>query len=221
MAFKKIIKIWDNLKINESNIDFLTTKTNLVKFPLLKYDKKIIKDLKDTADRIDCAGIAANQIGHTKKIFIGYEDNTLKKYKIYINPKIIKKFDDSIIKGYRNKLNHLNRHDPDIHIYEGCLSLPYAEFSFPRYHKIKVQYLNEFGNEEIEILEKFHAQIFQHELDHLNGKTIAHRCLESMKNITGGTIIPSGVDMENDKDIKNHFDSLEKRFISLTNYLNK
>ena len=92
MAFKKIVKIWDDLIINKSNIDFLTSKTDVVKFPLTKYDKKIIKDLKDTADRIDCAGIAANQIGHTKRIFIGYSDNSLESYKIYINPRIILKY---------------------------------------------------------------------------------------------------------------------------------
>ena len=48
MAFKKIVKIWDDLIINKSNINFLTSKTDIVKFPLTKYDKKIIKDLKQT-----------------------------------------------------------------------------------------------------------------------------------------------------------------------------
>ena len=106
MAFKKIVKIWDDLIISKPNIDFLTSKTDLVKFPLTKYDKKIIKDLKDTADRIDCAGIAANQIGHTKRIFIGYSDNSLESYKIYINPRIILKYQNSIVPGYKNEIDH-------------------------------------------------------------------------------------------------------------------
>ena len=221
MAFKQIVKIWNNLNIKKTNIDFLTTKTLSVQFPLSKYDKKIIKDLKDTADRIDCAGIASNQIGHTKRIFIAYKDNALEEYKIYINPEIIEKFEDSIVGAYYNKLDHLNRHKPNLHIYEGCLSLPKAEFSFPRFHKIKVKYFNKSGIEEIEVLEKFHSQIFQHELDHLDGRTIAHRFLESLVNKTGGTMIPAEIEKYSEDDIINNFKKLESKFKLLENYLNK
>lgn len=221
MAFKNIIKIWEDNKINNGNVDFLTTPTKEVQFPLSKYDKKIIKDLKETSDRIECAGIAANQIGHSKQIFIGFKDNSLKEFKIYINSKIIKKYEHSIVRPYINRIDHANRESPDRHINEGCLSLPNAEFSFPRYHKIKVKYFDEYGNEECEILEKFHAQIFQHELDHLNGKTIAHRLMESIDHNTGGTLIPTGLGNLKNKDINKYIGLLDENFKILTTYFNE
>ncbi len=221
MAYKKIVKIWDDLVICKSNIDFLTSKTNVVKFPLTKYDKKIIKDLKDTADRIDCAGIAANQIGHNKRIFIGYSDNSLESYKIYINPLIILKYQNSIVPGYKNEIDHYNREDYENHIYEGCLSLPNAEFSFPRYHKIKVQYQTEDGKNCTETLEQFHSQIFQHELDHLDGKTIAHRCIESIKNRKEGTIILVGYKEKSREQLQKKIKTLHNNFQYLKDYFKR
>ena len=222
MAFKNIVKIWNNNKIDKKNVEFLTISTKLVTLPLSKYDKKIIKDLKDTASRISCAGIAANQIGHSKKIFIGFEDNSLKKFKIYINPEIIKTFDNSIIGAYQDRVNHIHRKNLNDHIYEGCLSLPEAEFSFPRYHKIEVKYIDERENEIIETLEKFHAQIFQHETDHLNGKTIAHRFLESIQNQKGGTLIPTGLEeIESIDEINKNIDVLDKQFDLLSTLISK
>ena len=222
MAFKNIVKIWNNSKIDKKNVEFLTIATKLVKLPLTKYDKKIIKDLKDTASRISCAGIAANQIGHSKKIFIGFEDNSLKSFKIYINPEIIRTFENFIVGAYQDKVNHIHKKNPNDHIYEGCLSLPDAEFSFPRYHKIEVKYLDEAGNEVIEILEKFHAQIFQHETDHLNGKTIAHRYLESLQNQKGGTLIPTGLEeIENIDEINKNIDNLDDQFDLLSKLISK
>ena len=222
MAFKNIVKIWNNNRIDKKNVEFLTKPTKPVEFPLSKYDKKIIKDLKDTASRISCAGIAANQIGHSKKIFIGFEENSLEKFKIYINPEIIKKFDNSIVGAYQERVNHIHRKNPNDHIYEGCLSLPDAEFSFPRYHKIKVKYLNESGDEIVEILEKFHSQIFQHETDHLNGKTIAHRFLESLQNQKGGTLIPTGLEeIEDIDEINKNIDILDNQFDLLSTLISK
>ena len=213
MAFKTIVKMWKNHKIIRSNVDFLTVPTKFVDLPLSKYDKKIIKDLKETASKIPCAGIAANQIGHSKKIFIGFSDNSLKDFKIYINPEVIRKFSDSLVGAYKERIDHIHRKKPNDHIYEGCLSLPGAEFSFPRYHKIKVRYFDEVGHEKIEILEKFHAQIFQHETDHLNGKTIAHRFLESLQKDMGGTLIPTGLEeIEEVDDINRNISSLDDQF---------
>ena len=123
------------------------------------------------------------------------------------------------MKGYLNKIDHLNRVDHNLHIYEGCLSLPNAEFSFPRYHKIKVKYFDESGSIIKETLEKFHAQIFQHELDHLLGKTIAHRCLDSKDKKTGGTIIPTGFNLGNEKDFLINVHALEDKYKALGEFL--
>ena len=80
MAVKKIVEVWDGIKLIEDNIYFLKRKTKDVLFPLSDANKNILVDLLDTYKNMPCAGIAANQIGYNKKIFIGlkyddYEDS--------------------------------------------------------------------------------------------------------------------------------------------------
>ena len=74
MAIKKIVKIWDDGKISNSNIEFLKLKTKKVTFPLSPFINQIIQDLIDTYETIACAGIAANQIGYEYQIFIGMKE---------------------------------------------------------------------------------------------------------------------------------------------------
>ena len=66
-----IVSVWDGDSLIEKNIDFLRTPTSHVEFPLSAHVKNIIADLIDTFQAIPCAGIAANQLGYDKKIFIG------------------------------------------------------------------------------------------------------------------------------------------------------
>ena len=175
MAIKKIVKILDDGKISNSNIEFLKLKTKKVTFPLSPFINQIIQDLIDTYETIACAGIAANQIGYEYQIFIGmktlddeteseeiekleaaqtpilknpYADN----YEIYINPQIDKCDKKSI------KLDE-----------EGCLSIPGLMVERDRYDKIKVRYYNIEGNVVKTKLTGFLSKLFQHELDHLNG----------------------------------------------------
>ncbi len=176
MAIKDIVKIWDDEKIIKENVTFLKKETKQVTFPASDYIKNIIKDLIDTYQKITCAGIAANQIGYDYQIFIGmkriedeskseeiekleasekpilknpYADN----YEIYINPQIDQCDKKSI------KLDE-----------EGCLSIPGLMVERDRYDKIKVRYYNTDGKVIKTKLSGFLAKLFQHELDHLNGK---------------------------------------------------
>ena len=176
MAIKNIVKIWDEGKIIDDNLKFLKLKTKNVTFPASDFIKNIIQDLIDTYKTITCAGIAANQIGYDYQIFIGmkeleteddaeeiekkeaelssslgnpYADN----YEIYINPKIDKIDNNSI------KLDE-----------EGCLSVPGLMVARERYDKIKVRYYDINGKVNKMTLSGFLSKLFQHELDHLNGK---------------------------------------------------
>ena len=54
--------------------------------------------------------------------------------------------------------------------WEGCLSVPGLRGYVERPKKIKVNYLDEEASEKEIIVEDFLATVFQHELDHLNGK---------------------------------------------------
>ena len=175
MAIKKIVKIWDDGKISNSNIEFLKLKTKKVTFPLSPFINQIIQDLIDTYETIACAGIAANQIGYEYQIFIGmkeikteeeaeeiekkeaelssalgnpYADN----YEIYINPQI------DLTNNKSTKIDE-----------EGCLSIPGLMVERKRFDEIKVRYYDANGKRNKKRFSGFLSKLFQHELDHLNG----------------------------------------------------
>lgn len=129
--------------------------------PVTKVDKKIktlIADMKDTLDAQrdpEGVGLAAPQVGKSLQLFIA-------KYKgfdrVIMNPEIL---EHSKIKA---KIKHGKKN-----ILEGCLSLPHYYGPIERDQKVKIKYLNEDGKDVTEEFEGFHAQIVQHEIDHLNG----------------------------------------------------
>ena len=70
-----LVKVWNDGVLIRKNVDFLRKPTKLVTFPISVQIKNIIEDLIDTYRAIPCAGIAANQLGFDKKIFIGMKDD--------------------------------------------------------------------------------------------------------------------------------------------------
>tara|TARA_Y100001935_G_C17156794_1_gene433209 strand:- start:226 stop:846 length:621 start_codon:yes stop_codon:yes gene_type:complete len=172
MAVKdnELVQIWDGQKINTQKIDFLRTPTKKVVFPLSNHVKQVVTDLIDTFRAVPCAGIAANQLGYDKKIFIGMKHDNDKSVsddpskniddvkpesenlEIYINPQIDKTDKSSTQNGE-----------------EGCLSIPDISLELERYDKIKVRYYDQEGKAIKKPLSGFISRLFQHELDHLNG----------------------------------------------------
>jgi peptide deformylase len=59
--------------------------------------------------------------------------------------------------------------------WEGCLSVPQIRGNVPRYTSIKVRYFTEQNELSETQFDGFLARIFQHELDHLNGKLFIDR----------------------------------------------
>ena len=169
MAIKKLVEVWEGDKIIKDNVIFLKEQTKEVLNPNSENIKKIKKDLLDTYQATACSGIAANQIGYDKRIFIGLkhddesEENEKTKntfgnpnadnYEFYINPQIDHSSTKSIQEGE-----------------EGCLSIPEIRLIAERYDKIKVRYFNGEGEKIKKPLSGFMSKLFQHELDHLNGK---------------------------------------------------
>ena len=170
MAIKKLVEVWDGKKLIQDNISFLKKKTKEVHLPISKNDQLILDDLLDTYKQIPCAGIAANQIGYEKRIFIGlkldeYDDGTeddnkkqvignpnAANYEFYINPQI----DQTYKKSIQEKE-------------EGCLSIPEIRLIAERYDKIKIRYYDVKGKKIKKTLKGFLSRLYQHELDHLNG----------------------------------------------------
>lgn len=98
-------------------------------------------------------GLAANQVGlDSALVIVEFEEKIFK----LVNPVIVKK-------------------EGTMKMLEGCLSFPGLEIEVTRSKKVWVSALNEHGEPlEIEASDIL-AIIFQHEIDHINGKTFITR----------------------------------------------
>ena len=104
-------------------------------------------------------GLAANQIGITKRFFaIGHESfDVFKKPAIIYNPVLV----------FADEEQELGQ--------EGCLSFPGVLLQVSRPRIIMVRYQNNKGEFLLSRLEGLEARCFQHELDHLDGITFNKR----------------------------------------------
>lgn len=115
--------------------------------------KQLIENMFDTMYAAKGVGLAAPQIGISKRvtvidISVG-EDET--KRLVLVNPEIVTREGSQVGE-------------------EGCLSIPGFREPVIRAHKVTVRAHNEKG-EPIELAgEELLARAFQHEIDHLNGK---------------------------------------------------
>ncbi len=116
---------------------------------------QLIEDMKVTMVNADGIGLAANQVGHTDRVFIidinaGSEEGPQKPYAM-INPVITTSAEEIV------------------QFQEGCLSIPNLYDNVDRPEAIEVEYLDQsFKPQKIQtggIL----ARVIMHELDHLEG----------------------------------------------------
>ena len=191
MAVKEIVQVWDGKEIIRDNVEFLMEPTKKVKFPLSTNTKEIISDLIDTYQATPCAGVAANQIGYNKNIFIGKKNDLdhNKDFIIHINPKIDKTSNESMQSGP-----------------EGCLSIPEKTFIMPRFDKITIRRYDENGRKQVDKLNGFISRLFQHEMEHLQGRLMI-----------GGKIHD---EMPLDKAVEKIYDELSNYYSQHNNDLN-
>ena len=116
---------------------------------------KLISDMFDTMHNANGIGLAANQVGVNKQIFV-VDISVVDEYKdvkpiAFINPKIIDRSEEKII------------------FEEGCLSIPNQHEEVLRPKKIIIQYHD--ADLKIQTLEAddLLARVIQHEYDHLQG----------------------------------------------------
>lgn len=98
-------------------------------------------------------GLAANQIGMTKRVFVMGSENIPgfpKPFAVF-NPKILSSSNDTEL------------------FKEGCLSFPGLWLHIKRPKKILVEYQNSRGDIIEAEMDGLVARCFQHEFDHLNG----------------------------------------------------
>lgn len=108
----------------------------------------------------NAAGMAANQWGIRKRIFIFTPDgsNEDQKSEVVINP------------SYRPSLRPAETSPGMATAYEGCFSVPLATGLVNRHESILATYYNPKGEKIERILQDWEARVFQHETDHLDGK---------------------------------------------------
>lgn len=125
--------------------------------------QKVLKEMRQAlAESGDGVAIAAPQIGHTVRIFMvsggildhvnNYHGEHISPDKVFINP--------TIIKASKTKKPMRG---------EGCLSVRYIYGTTKRSDKVTVKAFNENGDEFMMAGSGLLAQIFQHEIDHLDG----------------------------------------------------
>jgi peptide deformylase len=106
---------------------------------------KALKHLKKTKNGV---GLAANQVGDTRRWFVS------QTFKVVINPEII------LVVGKKEAAT------------EGCLSKPGFQTKVYRPSVLDVCWTSGKGKKIHKRLRGLPARIFQHELDHLNGIVI-------------------------------------------------
>ncbi len=135
---------------------FLRQKTS--HFDFREHTKKeidnLIKEMRRSMMAADGIGLSANQIGLNMRVFVAHvpdRDGRMKFYAVF-NPEIEKKSSETI--DYE----------------EGCLSVPKVFGSVARPEKITLVGQDKSGKKIKYKAWGLLARIFQHEVDHLDGK---------------------------------------------------
>lgn len=108
--------------------------------------------------------LAAIQIDVPLRIIVIRNDFDNKKdttFRTFINP-VITKYEGELVEDF-----------------EGCLSVKDIYGKVPRYSKVRIKALDETGKEVRFSAEGFLARVFQHEIDHTNGKVFLDHIKDS------------------------------------------
>lgn len=113
----------------------------------------LIAKMRVTMKRAIGIGLSANQIGRSERLFVAQIDE---KFYVVLNPKIVKS-------------------SGKIEMEEGCLSVPGKYGVVPRADRVTLEGYNLEGKK-IKIKARgLLARVFQHEVDHLDGKVFVDR----------------------------------------------
>ena len=99
-------------------------------------------------------GLAANQAGYNRQMFVMDVSNERNNPQVFINPVIISK-------------NNIKMKDT-----EGCLSCPGEQVKVSRSISVNLEWQCEHGKDQHKTFYHLPSRVVQHEMDHLNGKLI-------------------------------------------------
>ena len=133
---------------------FLREPTSEVKLPLSPEDQVIIDQMIDTMNKNKGIGLAANQVGYARRIFVMDTSNDRNSPQIFINPVIEKRAKEKLTDE------------------EGCLSCPQKLVDVRRPIYVGLRWFCRHGEEQYKTFYHLPARVVQHEMDHLDGKLI-------------------------------------------------
>lgn len=144
------------IKIGDPQADILVRKAHRVRdFDATLH--KLLDDMLDTIHAHPAVGLAAPQVGvDLRAAVLEYPDES-GKMKVYelLNPSILKVSGSAWDK-------------------EGCLSIPGSLFTVKRAQAVRVMAQNRHGQQVRFRVYGWLARMFQHEIDHLEGRLVIH-----------------------------------------------
>ena len=142
------------MKILKKPDTFLRGPTKNVEIPLSDENKIIVGNMINLMYQNNGIGLAANQVGYNRKIFVMDTSNEKNNPRIFVNPVIEKKAKEKLTEE------------------EGCLSCPGDLIQIRRPIYVGLSWFCEHGKEQYKTFYNFPARVVQHEMDHLDGKLI-------------------------------------------------
>ncbi len=140
MAILPVLKIGNKI---------LETKALPVK-SITEDDRRLVRDMIDTMYAENGVGLAANQVGSLRRVFVANPGLDKGQEIVLFNAEILKK-------------------EGEIKEFEGCLSIPEFYEPVKRAKKVWVRALTLDGRPVEVSGEGLLSRIFQHEIDHLDG----------------------------------------------------
>ena len=130
-------------------------KEDMLKEEGFKDRKELSDAMFDAMKKYGGIGLSANQVGLPFNMFVmGDHPNLENGLKMTcFNPMIIKRSDETVV------------------MKEGCLTFPFVFLSITRPRKVTVKYEDENGDLKEGHLDGMISRIFQHEYDHMLGRT--------------------------------------------------
>lgn len=146
--------------------------------------KKLISDMWETMYNANGVGLAAPQIGVSKRLFVIdaspfaqdeelslEEVEVLKEFKmVFINPTLIEERGE------------------EWDFTEGCLSIPNIREDVCRKEEITIHFWDEGLNEQTLILDGLAARVVQHEYDHIEGILFTDKLISLKKRLLKGKL---------------------------------
>ena len=120
--------------------------------------RKLIDDMVETMHHADGCGLAAPQVGVSRRILVVDGSDLTDRY-----PELKDFHREMINPRFTFKSEETSAYE------EGCLSIPGVDARISRPARIRVRYLNPAFEETEEEFDGFAARMIQHEMDHLDG----------------------------------------------------